>query len=103
MLCIQLADVFLCVRDLVEKGFIITAIIVVVIFVVIVVVTVVIVSSHSLFLPGISTFVPKVIPTAVVSSCGLEYFPFYLPYSKYSCRFLLLSEILLLAGRGLSC
>ena len=92
MLCIQLADVFLCVRNLVEKGFIITAIIVVVI-----------VSSHSLFLPGISTFVPKVIPTAVVSSCGLEYFPFYVPYSKYSCRFLLLSEILLLAGRGLSC
>ena len=92
MLCIQLADVFLCVRNLVEKGFIITAIIVVVF-----------VSSHSLFLPGISTFVPKVIPTAVVSSCGLEYFPFYVPYSKYSCRFLLLSEILLLAGRGLSC
>jgi hypothetical protein len=96
MLCVQLADVFGCVRNLVEKVFIII-IIIVAIFVVI------IVPSHSRFLPSISTFVPKVIPTSLVSSYRLQYFSFYLRYSKYSCRFLFLSEILVLAGCGFSC
>ena len=61
MLCVQLADVFVCVRNVGEKVFII-------------IVIVVVVSSHSLSLPGISTFVPKVIPTALSSSftCGIS-------------------------------
>ena len=57
MLCVQLADVFICVQNLVED----------VCIIVIVIVVVVIVSSHSDFLPGISTFVIKVIPTTLSS------------------------------------
>jgi hypothetical protein len=66
--------------------------------IIIAVVVVVIVPSHGLFLPGISTFVPKVIPTALSSSFRLQYVPFDVQYSKYSCRFLFLSEILVLVG-----
>ena len=66
MLCVQLADVFVCVRNVGEK--------VIIIIVIVVVIVVVVVSSHSLSLPGISTFVPKVIPTALSSSftCGIS-------------------------------
>ena len=60
MLCVQLADVFVCFRNIVGNVFIIIAFVVVVI------------SSHSLFLPGISTFVPKVIPTSLSSSLELQ-------------------------------
>jgi len=89
VLCVQLVDVFVCVRNLVGNVCIIMAIVVV--------------SCHSLFLPGISTFVPKVIPTSLSSSLELQYFPFYVRYSKYSCCFLFLFEIVVLAGCHLSC
>jgi len=63
VLCVQLADVFVCVRNVGEK-----------VSIIIVIVVVVVVSSHSLSIPGISTFVPKVIPTALSSSftCGIS-------------------------------
>ena len=63
MLCVQFADVFICVRNLVED----ICIIVIIIVVIFIVVVVVIVSSHNVFLPGISTFVLKVIPTTLSS------------------------------------
>ena len=40
------------------------------------------VSCHRSFLPGTS-LEPAVIPTA--SSFTLQYFPYYVRYSKYSC------------------
>jgi hypothetical protein len=36
------------------------------------------VSSHSVFLPGISTFVTTMIPTALASRFSLLYFPYFL-------------------------
>ena len=68
MLCVQLADVFVCVRNLVGK-------VLLLLFFIVVVVVVVIVSSHSVFIPGTSTSVPTVIPTALSSSFRLQYFP----------------------------
>ena len=70
MLCVQLADVFVCVRNLVGK-----VLLLLLFFIVVVVVVVVIVSSHSVFIPGTSTSVPTVIPTALSSSFRLQYFP----------------------------
>ena len=69
MLCVQLADVFVCVRNLVGK------VLLLLLFFIVVVVVVVIVSSHSVFIPGTSTSVPTVIPTALSSSFRLQYFP----------------------------
>ena len=66
MLCVQLADVFMCVRNLVEDVCIIV-IVIIAIVVIFISIVVVIVSSHSVFLPGIFTFVLKVIPTALSS------------------------------------
>jgi hypothetical protein len=42
------------------------------------------VSCHRPFLPGTS-LEPAVIPTAQVSSFTLQYFPYYVWCSKYSC------------------
>jgi len=64
VLCVLLAEVFICVRNLVED---ICIIVIVIVVIFIVVVVVVIVSSHNVFLPGISTFVLKVIPTTLSS------------------------------------
>jgi hypothetical protein len=75
----------LCVRNFLEIVCIIIVIVIAV--VVVVVVVVVVICSHNLFLLGISTFVPKVIPTALSSSFRLHYVPFDVRYSKYSCRF----------------
>ena len=77
--------------------------IIIAIVVVVVVFVFVVVSSHSLFLPGISTFVPKLIPTALSSSFRLKYFPFYVRYSKHSYGFFFISEIWVIVGCGGSC
>jgi len=59
--------------------------------------------SQPFLLSGISTFVLNVTPMSLASSFRLQYFPFYVRYSKYSCRVLFLSEIFVLVGCGLSC
>jgi hypothetical protein len=64
MLCVQLADVFVFVRNIV-------GIVCIIIVIVVVVVVVVVVSCHSLFLPGFSNFVPNLIPTSLSSSFRL--------------------------------
>jgi hypothetical protein len=52
--------------------------------VIIIIIIVVIVSCHRPFLPGTS-LEPAVTPTAQASSFTLQYFPYYVWCSKYSC------------------
>ena len=59
-----------------------SVIIILIMFVVFIIV--VVVSCHSPFLPGTS-LEPAVIPTAHASSFTLQYFPYYVWCSKYSC------------------
>jgi hypothetical protein len=91
LLCVRLADVFVCVRNIVGK---------VCIIIVIVVVTLL---FSQFLISGTFTFVPKVILTALSSNLWLQYFLIYLRYSKYSCGFLFLFEILVRAVCRLSC
>jgi hypothetical protein len=49
-----------------------------------IIIIIIVVSCHRPFLPGTS-LEPAVIPTAHASSFTLQYFPYYVLCSKYSC------------------
>ena len=56
----------------------------IIIIIIIIIIICIIVSCHRTFLPGTSRE-PAVIPTAQASSFTLQYFPYYVWCSKYSC------------------
>ena len=57
------------------------------VIIIIIIIIIIVISCHRPFLPGTS-LEPAVIPTAQASSFTLQYFPYYVWYSKYSCLLL---------------
>ena len=66
----------------------------IIIIIIIIIITITILSCHRPFLPG-NSLEPTVIPTAQASSFTLQYFPYYVWCSKYSCLVVNLSNVFL--------